>query len=59
MPPQPFLHFWVLMATIVGFAIVIATAGVLYYHLVHRKRAARSRALAELSVDAGAVREGV
>jgi hypothetical protein len=47
------------MATIVGFAIVIATAGVLYYHLVHRKRAARSRALAELSVDAGAVREGV
>jgi hypothetical protein len=59
MPPQPFLQFWVLMATIVGFAIVIATAGVLYYHLVHRKRAARSRALAELRVDAGAVREGV
>ncbi len=58
MPPQPFLQFWVLMAIIVGFAIVIVTAGVLYYHLVHRKRAARSRAFAESRVDAGAVREG-
>jgi len=57
--PTPILQFWGIMGIMVAFAVLVVTAGVLYYALVHRKRAARSRALTQGRVEAGVVGGGV